>query len=389
MTRVGVVHNKFTTTGGAETVCMNTLEALQAEHSLSLFSFDQPDFDALNDFCGTDVDPVPVHRPERLGPLFNAAVSTANDLTSGRFGPHIQLKTAVLNKLVRERSAEFDLRVSTGNELAIPNPSVQYLHFPMFNRRSLDGELAATGVYNRWYDQLCSRLAGVGDASLAEATVLTNSEWTARRVEQIYETSARVLYPPVNVTEFSERPPEDRDRGFVTIGRVAPDKNQLATIDIVRQVRERGHDVDLYIIGPSAEHNRDYKKAVRTSAATLDFVTYEGELSREELVSLVCSHRYGIHGKPREHFGITVAELVAGGTLPFVPASGGQVELVNRQDDLLWSSVDDAVEKIDSVLSDPDREANLRAGLPDVSESLGHERFQAEMAAIVQEALPE
>lgn len=389
MKRIAIIHNKFSTTGGAETVFMNSLEAIQGEYSVSLFSFDKPDLTELNDFCGTDVNPVPIHCPEVIRPVFNAAISAANGLTNGKFGPHIQLKTAILNRLVRDRTTGYDLRISTGNELALDHPSVQYVHFPMFNRRLLDGEVGVTGRYNRGYDTLCSLGAGVRRGSLTDTTVLTNSEWTAKRVEHLYDTSARVVYPPVNVHEFDPQPWEERSPGFVTIGRISPDKNQLELIEIVQRVRELGHDVKLHIIGPSANYNDDYNARVTTAAKQYEFVEFEGKMSRPALVRTLCSNRYGIHGKPNEHFGITVAELVAGGTLPFVPNSGGQVELVNRQSDLLYESVDDAVETIDAVLSDPDRQQELRDGLPNVSETLGQDRFQTQFKEIVDEHLQE
>jgi glycosyltransferase involved in cell wall biosynthesis len=90
-----------------------------------------------------------------------------------------------------------------------------------------------------------------------------------------------------------------------------------------------------------------------------------------------------------EHFGIAVAELVAGGTIPFVPNSGGQREIVNQLDDVTYNSVSDAVEKADTVLSDSESQKSIRKSLPNVKKRFGPERFKRAIREIVVEVLNE
>jgi glycosyltransferase involved in cell wall biosynthesis len=114
------------------------------------------------------------------------------------------------------------------------------------------------------------------------------------------------------------------------------------------------------------------------------YVELEGEVPREELVERICTHRYGIHGKEYEHFGMAVAELAAGGAIPFVPASGGQHAIVG-DDRLTFDSVEDAVDSIDRVLSNPATQTELRMGPAEIRERFGRERFKYEIRAIVAE----
>jgi hypothetical protein len=78
--------------------------------------------------------------------------------------------------------------------------------------------------------------------------------------------------------------------------------------------------------------------------------------------------------------------MVASGTLPFVPDSGGQREVVGKQDALTYRSVADAVETIDRVLSDGTLERRLRQGLPDAERAFGHERFRETIRTVVRQA---
>ena len=74
-------------------------------------------------------------------------------------------------------------------------------------------------------------------------------------------------------------------------------------------------------------------------------------------MTLIPQHRYGIHGMTGEHFGIAPAELQLAGCLTFVPSDGGQTEIVEGDERVMYHDVDDAVRKISHVLSDAALEA--------------------------------
>jgi glycosyltransferase involved in cell wall biosynthesis len=113
----------------------------------------------------------------------------------------------------------------------------------------------------------------------------------------------------------------------------------------------------------------------------------EGKIPREHLVDLLTTHRYGIHGMEYEHFGIAVAEFLAAGMIPFVPNSGGQVEIVDRHDAVTYDSVDEVVAKADQVLSSPEQQWSIRSELPDVERRFGPERFKRQIQSVVAYAL--
>lgn len=385
--KIAVIHVKFTTKGGAEVVCMTVLEALQNDFDVTLISLDKPDLEELNAFCGTEVQNIKVRAPRYVTPAINRSIAALNGLTDGNLGPQLPLKAAVLNRLVNRYVAEFDLVVSTSDEFNFPTPSVQYVHFPQFNHSKQSSVPQLNSHFGTLYDRFCSILAGVTEESIRGSRILTNSSWTGRVIEDIYNMTPEVVYPPVSTDEFNGRPWEERESGFVAIGRIAPDKNILEMIETIKEVRAGGHDVHIHLIGPSAEHNQYYQRRVERAVAQNDFVILEGELEREELVSLVCTHRYGIHGKRNEHFGMTVAEMVAGGVIPFVPDGGGQVDIVKHHDELIYHDSNEAIDKIDSVLTDPILQRELREDLQDVRHRFSRERFQRAIRNAVIEAL--
>jgi glycosyltransferase involved in cell wall biosynthesis len=376
MTSIAVAHADLTAKGGGEGVCMNVLEALQDDNEVTLLTLTDPDVAELNDYFRTNVTDVRVRTPE----FSEAFLDRLDD-------PRYNLRNALLNRFVADRREEFDLAVGTDNELSVAGPLVQYIHTPRFARLVVSKRVGEDSFLDHAYDRFCWRLGGFDPDQIRRSTVLSNSEWMADVVQDAYDVRPAVVNPPVDTRGFEERgdrPWREREPGFVTIGRLARYKNVLENIDIVDRVRERGHDLHVHLVGPG--YDDEYTREVKRAARQRDYVDVEGEVSREELVELVCEHRYGLHGKRHEHFGMAVAELVAGGTVPFVPDNGGQREIVGT-DRLTYSTVEEAVDRIDRVLSDSELARELRRGTSEIERRYGRERFQREIRDAVADAM--
>jgi glycosyltransferase involved in cell wall biosynthesis len=375
MARIAVVHPHFDVKGGAEMVCLNVLEVLQHEHRVTLITGNAPDVPGLNSHYNTNVTDVSIREPPVLDKYIDPVLGH-------RYG---LFNFALLNRYLRRIEDEFDLVFSTYNEVHTSKPSVLYFHHPLYDRTDIGHDPRGNSLARNVYKIACATTAGVSAASLRSGTVLSNSNWTGGVVEEIYGVHPRTVYPPVDTSEFGPPPRSEQEHGFVSIGRLSPDKNVLRNITIIEQLRERGHDVHLHLVGPTPRTK--YLERIRDRAADHDYILIENELDRADLVRMIHAHRYGLHGKEHEHFGIVVAELIAGGALPFVPDSGGQREIVGEQDKLRYRSVAEAVDSIDQVLSDPPTEAAIRRELPDVSERFGLERFKNEIRHIVNDCV--
>jgi glycosyltransferase involved in cell wall biosynthesis len=344
--RIAVLHNTLDLRGGADAVCLHVCEALQADHEVTLFTLSRTDVAELNDLFGTDVS-VTVERPlagRRLADCFAAAAPWA--------GPQLPLRSVLLVAAFRRRADEFDLAVSTANEMALPLPSVQYVHFPQFAQYH-----CPAGGFDP-LNRLWSRLAGPGRRLPDDTTVLANSDWTADVVEATYDRRPTVLAPPVDPIPAA-CPWDERERGIVTLGRLAPDKRPLAAIEIVDGVRERGHDCHLHLVGSAAPAYRQYVERVEAAARERPYVSLEREVSRERLEHLLGSHRYGLNVKRREHFGMALAECAAAGMLTFAPDSGGQRDVVGDER-RLFASPTDAADRIAGAIERDQRPSRSR-----------------------------
>lgn len=373
MPNLAVIHPDLEMKGGAEDVCMHVLEALQNDHDVTLFTLVDPNIGELNEYFETSVRKPTTRLISRTGTELNRRAE--NSL--------VQLQAALLGRAVEQYCDEFDLLISTKNEFAFGRKSVQYVHSPQF--MSADPGLGSSGLVKRAYDQLCRSLAGINPSDIRSNVLLANSNWTANIVEQTYGGTARTVYPPVNCSKYSKRKWSEREQGFLTIGRIGPSKNVLRNIDVIAKLRERGHNVHLHIVGPTTDD--DYCERVERRAAEHEFIHFEGAVEYEELTRLITAHRYGLHGRPYEHFGIVVAEMAAGGALPFAPNSGGQREILNENPHLLYESVDDAVEKMDRVLSSPELAQTLRGEIASTVERFDRPQFKETVRDVISEAI--
>ncbi|WP_248895829.1 glycosyltransferase family 4 protein [Haloplanus halobius] len=333
MARVAVLHNTLDFRGGADAVCLHVCEALQAAHDVTLVTFSRSSIADLDRLFDTEVY-VAVHRPRE------AVVSRALDALPEQFGPQLPPRSVLLRRAFARRADDFDIAVSTANEFALPLPSVQYVHFPQFNRRHAAGETAGR------LDPVWSRLSGLGDRTLpADARLLANSAWTADAVETIYGRRPTVCHPPVDPPP-DPRPWAEREAGVVFVGRLAPDKRPLRAVRIVDGVRARGHDLHLHLVGSSSARYADYARRVASAAADRDYVHLHRDAPRSRIDRLLATHRYGLNCKPAEHFGMAVAEYVAAGMVAFAPDSGGQREILGGRADRLFDTTTDAVATI-------------------------------------------
>lgn len=380
MERIAVIHMDLMAKGGGESVAMNVLEALQDDYDVHLLTLTEPDFEDLNAYFNTAVEDVTVD-------LAGKAIPEAHSRLGLRY---YILQNALLSRYARSRADSYDLLFSTINELGLPGNSIAYVHFPFDWNVNLEGRTRdhifhPTVEEGGVYEWLCRSVAGIQRGSVQRSTLLANSEWTASAVESAYGTRPDVVYPPIDTSQFTDRSWTEREQGFVSIGRIERSKRIHELIEIIDQVRERGHDTHLHIIGPTVDS--EYCEEVAVMADRRSHISLEGEVSRDSLVEHVCTHRYGIHGKRYEHFGMAVAELAGGGTIPFVPDSGGQSDIVDNRPEQVYTDVEDAVEKISRVLSSPSLQSSLRMDSDTITERFGRERFQETVRSLVREAL--
>jgi glycosyltransferase involved in cell wall biosynthesis len=378
MKKILLVQPSLQPPGGAPVVAAWIIEALKREHAISVLTWTPMYLASINRYCGTSLSAsdFTVHR---INPITRYLISLI-PLPIGF------LKTSLLLRLCKRIKDDYNVIITANNEADFGRRGIQYIHFPRVYLPRPDAGPRWRHVPLAWinaYYRLCLRISGFSFARMKQNLTLVNSDWTGAKVRERHAIEAMTLYPPVPGVS-PEVPWEDRENGFVCIGRIAPEKELEKTIDILAAVRSRGWDIHLHIIG-SKENSRYYKRILQRRQENASWISLEENLSREELLSLVSSHRYGIHGTAEEHFGIAVAELMRAGCLVFVPRGGGQIEIVGGDERLLYGTPEEAVAKIVRAMSDPDVQRSLRNYLGSRKELFSTEQFVRRIQELVRD----
>jgi glycosyltransferase involved in cell wall biosynthesis len=173
----------------------------------------------------------------------------------------------------------------------------------------------------------------------------------------------------------------ERANRFLCIGRFHESKRMETVVSILDRVRSQGLDVTLTLVGSDVD--ADYTGRLRRLAAERPWVTLREDLTQAELFSLMRASRYGIHAMDREHFGMAAAEMARAGCVVFGHASGGLVEVLDAQRELLWDTPERAVQLIAAMLKDEARQHAMSAHLHAHAARFSVERFVEEFRAIV------
>jgi glycosyltransferase involved in cell wall biosynthesis len=384
MKKVLMVHRDFNEPGGGNTVALWILEALKSQCDLTLLAWQPPDLPANNRFYQTSLQGSELS--VRVAPVFLRRLAGLDP------HPFSTQARSWLMRLAKRVSRHYDVVISAEDEFDLGCRSIQYIHYPWLaahlSRFSTKRECSPL---ERWQCLVNYRyrpwrlISGFSFERMRNNLTLVNSDWTGRRVWELCGIEAKTVYPPVPGS-FADVPWDSRENGFVSVGRIAPEKELRKVMDIVAGVRAGGHDVHLHIVGTvgSRRHDRLYSQQVSQWAAErASWVSLHLDFPREELLHLISKHRYGIHGMSAEPFGIAVAELVVGGCIVFVPNDGGQTEIVGGHPRLLYRTVDEAVAKITAVMSSRQEQEALRHHLHAGKELFSTERFMREIKEIV------
>jgi len=381
--RVAVIHPQLGY-GGSETGALWTVEALKRDHDVTLITGGKVDLPGLNAYYGTDLRPGEFTIHEARLPL-----------GLHRTPKFAGLRGALFTRECRRLAPRFDAITSHYNPCDLGVPVIQFVadfsFVPKLQRMFHPSLTTARPwwygdtILRRAYLGLCEGLAPNRAEDWRRNVTVANSQWTAGVLEREFGLVAhRVQFPPVPggypVVSWDER-----ENGFVCVGRVVPEKRMEAVIGILHKVRQHGFDIHLHILG-GLDDSPFAKKVQVLASGHRDWVFLEGRLAGKAKRELMARHKFGINGCEREAFGIAVAELVKAGCLTFVPNGGGQTEIVDHPS-LTFKNDDDAVHKIVSALESPALQAALVGHLRERSRELSTERFQDTVRSLVAEWL--
>lgn len=355
------------------------IEALKDEYEVSVLTDRPLDLTAINRYYGASLtlEDFAVHH------LASAVVYRLLN----RFSPSLSLlKASLLLRQAKQIQSAYDILISVNNEADFGRRGIQYVHFPWAYRPRPKVDLRwyhiSSTVVDAYY-WLCARLSRFSFERMKQNLTLVNSNWTGEKVKERHGIASTTLYPPVPGV-FPILPWEEKEEGFVCIGRISTEKELDKLIDIIAALRAQGRATHLHIIGTADDPS--YHAHIRQRVQVNPTWLFLNEaLSRKELVQLVTQHRYGLHGMSEEHFGMAVAEMVQGGCIVFVPRGGGQVEIIGEQEPLFYNTADEAVLKIAQVLDSPELQRSTRSYLSSRKAHFSTSSFLTQFRRIVRD----
>ena len=367
--KIAIIHSVPKLGGGPEAITMNVIEALREKYALSLITYSPIDFAAFNEFYGTSVGPRDVNIVRLCPP----------PIKRGSF-----LRGYRISRYCQKVAWQYDVLFSIYNGMDFKHKGIQYMIDPSFSAHLLqqlnplarDRWIYQDNLFRRLYIMLGNMLSGTSLKGLANNVSIADSIWTAQLAKQYIGVDCKVIYPPVRRND-NRLPFEAREDGFVTVGRISPDKNLEKVVAILKQVRIKYPKLHLHIIGRTwtptySSQLEEYYKDQR------DWIYFEKDISDQKKRALLGLHKYGIHGKDYEPFGIGIAEMVLSECLVWVPSGGGQVEIVSHPD-LIYNDAKDAELKIKRVLSDDSLRLALRSHLLEQAKLFSIAKFRSEI----------
>src|SRR5208283_3224712 len=371
MKRILFVQPVVAPPGGGEGLGAWMIEALKRDHRLTLLTWKPVDFEDVNRYFGTEL---------RASEFELWTTPWAARLAKLSPTPVVRLRQLYLQMRARRQAKRFDAVIWSANEGDLGLGGIQYIHYPealMKARARWYHSFAAV----RGYEAISDRLTGFSLDRRKRSLTLANSEFTARAIREVYGIEPLVVYPPA-IGRFPQLPWEQRKDGFVCIGRIETEKRIERMIEILAAVRAAGAQVHLHVVGKgdSSGYLASIRRLVQANAS---WAQLHENIARPQLIELITAHRYGIHAMHNEPFGMAVAELVTGGCVTFVPNSGGQVEIVGNDERLIYTSREDAVNKILRAIREPDYQASLRSYVASRRNLFGSERFVSQIRQVM------
>jgi len=207
------------------------------------------------------------------------------------------------------------------------------------------------------------------------AIIISNSHYSARKIESLGLNVRTVIYPPVDVEEFiTNKLDSNKEEAIITVARIERGKMLENTINIARLTK-----LKTYIVGSLSDKNYLGKLREISKGLEVEFLT---DLPKRELVSLMQRVSVYFHPTVGEHFGIPIVEAMASGTIPIVPSESGASEILPK--DLSYSSLEEAAEKVKKYVKGWN---NLRKELIEKSMSFSSSNFRTKIISIISDII--
>lgn len=160
-----------------------------------------------------------------------------------------------------------------------------------------------------------------------ESSYVINSGYTAELFEQAHGVRLPVIHPPIDLSGRSFTPGDIHQRDLITyFSRFASYKRP----HLVLSLAARHPKMHFVLMGGLQASQQQYYQSLldQVKEQCLENVTIILNPDDQKVREILARSRFYIFPARNEHFGMTTAESIASGAIPFVHDSGGQREIV-------------------------------------------------------------
>lgn len=212
--------------------------------------------------------------------------------------------------------SKYDFTFNNHPNNFLVNADINYLHGPVFVETMIneDGNLSRNRLY---YLVRGLRIYNVFNG----ARFLTHSRYTQslalKFFPEIGVKPGKIDFIPIPVDTETDVDLSAKDsRTVLVFGRIARDKRLEDVFGYADKM-----DVNFIIAGFVANSEKDYLDVLRAKKPeNVEIISNPTEEVKRRLFAKAWTY---LHTKPREHFGVSVAEAISWGCVPVVPKSGG------------------------------------------------------------------
>ena len=156
---------------------------------------------------------------------------------------------------------------------------------------------------------------------------IANSKYIAQKIKRIYNRTADVIYPPVDINKFDCV--KEKENYFLTASRMVPYKR----VDLVVEAFSKMEGKMLKVVGQGTE----FEKIKSRATSNIEMLGYKDDMELKALMQKAKAFVFAAE----EDFGITVVEAMACGTPVIALNKGGTAEtVIDSKTGVLFDSQD-------------------------------------------------
>lgn len=181
--------------------------------------------------------------------------------------------------------------------------------------------------------------------------IVCNSYFTKKFIDKNYLVTSKVIYPPVDIDQLKPLKKQNIIVSIARISRLLHAKRQDVLIEAFIKLHSQLKNWKLILAGGCQDEEYLAYLQRLIGKSPVEIITNPSLAKVHQLLGQAkifwSATGYGVdanlYPERMEHFGITVVEAMACGTVPIVTACGGHLETVTLETGFLWNTLEELV----------------------------------------------